>query len=400
MTAVSCAIETPRFEQEWEVLRTGWNAMLARDSAGVEALDFTASFEWALTLWQTHWNTGEVEIVVLREGATIVGILPLYRFGKSVRRIPCRMVAPIWELYSGRTGFLLRTLAPEYLRLMFSTLRTQVRPWDLLSLTVVQGSQYERLFHDMAAAAGLRAKPVENFRSPYIPLQDSWEKHFASLPKKLRSTIRNGEKRLRASGEVAYRECRTPEDAIAFNAAVAQIERDSWKEAAGTSIAANPVHEAFHQCMTVRAAESGAFSGHLLLLNQEPIAYVMGTLYNGVFLDLKESYRNSLREMSPGHALKNFVFPKLIEQKATVYDFMGQCEDYKMKWTDKTYRRTTYLLFNDTIRAKAASWLSGSRSVHASDIKGSAAVSGHPNEESNAASDTSGESHIDGTIRV
>jgi len=33
---------------------------------------------------------------------------------------------------------------------------------------------------------------------------------------------------------------------------------------------------------------------------------------------------------------------------------MGLCEDYKMRWTDKTYSQSTYILYNKTLRATAA----------------------------------------------
>jgi CelD/BcsL family acetyltransferase involved in cellulose biosynthesis len=216
----------------------------------------------------------------------------------------------------------------------------------------------EKLFLEMTAANAFQVRPIEEQHSPFISLQDKWERHFAGLPKKFRATIRNGGKRLRERGELGYRECVGPQAVADFNAAVIEIEKDSWKGPAGTSIASNPVHEAFHRAITERAAENEFFSGHLLLLDQQPIAYVMGMLYNGVFLDLKESYRNTFREMSPGHVLKNFLFARLYERKVLLYDFMGNCEEYKMKWTDRTYCRVTYLFFNKTLRGKAAGWLS------------------------------------------
>jgi CelD/BcsL family acetyltransferase involved in cellulose biosynthesis len=356
MTAGSSRVDVLSSPQEWLTLRSAWNEILALHSSGINDMDVTASFDWTMALWETHWSSGGMEVLVLREGAEIAGILPMHRFRKTIRHIPCRTIAPLTELYCGRTGFLLRLPSLANLEALFAHI--QGRGWDVLSLTLVQGSVYEVLFRKWAAEAGLRVQILARTRSPYFPLQANWEEHFASLPKKLRSTIRNGEKRLRERGEVTYREYRSVEDAIAFNAAALEIERDSWKEAAGTSIAANPVHEAFHTRLTIRAAESGFFSGHILFINAQPIAYVMGLLYNGVFLDLKESYRNTFREMSPGHVLKNFAFTRLYEQQTTVYDFMGACEEYKMKWTDKTYVRVTYLLFNNTLRAQAARWLS------------------------------------------
>jgi len=323
----------------------------------VHDFDVTAGFDWTLTLWRTHLNSGPVEFLVLREGGEITGILPLYRSARRIRAVLCRNIAPISELYCGRTGFLLRTPNHASVDVLFANLLTKVRSWDVLTLTLVRGSSHDRLLRDWTSANGFYLQAVENQDSPFVYLQENWEEHFASLPKKFRSTIRNGEKRLRERGTLTYQECCSPRDAESFNAAVFDIEKDSWKAAARTSIASKPVHEAFHRAMTIRAAESRFFNGHMLLLDGQPIAYVMGLLYNGVFLDLKESYRDSLRESSPGHVLKNFVFARLYERRVKLCDFMGHCEAYKMKWTNTTYSRTTYLLFNKTLRARVAHWL-------------------------------------------
>jgi len=357
MSQGSSIVEVLPALQSWAELRAAWDDCVARQSAGIQDLDITAGIDWAMTLWETHLGAGDIQILILRQGGECAGILPLYRSGKRVRRIPCRNLSQLPEIYAGRAGFLLREPNPEALQQMFTYVRTQIPAWDVLTITLLRGSVHEKLFLELAAANGLATRVIEVQFSPYISLQKDWEQHFASLPKKFRSTIRNGEKRLRERGELSYREYRTPQEAEEFNSAVEEIEQDSWKEAAGTSIASNPVHAAFHRAITIRAAAHGFFSGHLLLHDQHPVAYVMGLLYNGVFLDLKESYRNTFREMSPGHVLKSFLFARLYEQQATLFDFMGRCEEYKMKWTDKTYCRSTYLLFNNTARGTLARWV-------------------------------------------
>ncbi len=353
----SC-VEVLRSYDACQSLRRDWGRILSRQSREIDHLDLTSSFEWAMTLWQSHLHGRDQEVLVLRDGEEITGILPLYRFRKRVHGVPCRSVAPFTELYGGRAAFLLSEPRAQYLEALVEHVHKRLPSWDTLVVTVLEGSSYQQLLLDLARHKGWPSVVLAKERSPYIPLQETWERHFASLPKKLRSTMRNGEKRLRDRGELTYRECRSSDEVREFIAAVQAIELDSWKAVAGTAIASNPVHESFHCTLALRMAENGWFSGHLLLLDNQPVAYVMGLLHNGVFLDLKESYRASYREMSPGHVLKSFVFSRLYERGTRLYDFMGRCEEYKMKWTDKTYCRSTYLLFNQTCRGRAAFWLS------------------------------------------
>ncbi len=355
-TQLSSHVQSLRSYEDCQQLRSEWDALVATHSGEINSLDPTSGFDWAMALWQSHLKAQDQDVLVFRQGDDVAGILPLYRFQKKVRGIPCRSVAPFTELYGGRTGFLLKDLSIENLDALLTHARDHLQSWDTLILTVVEGSDFEELLLNLVPKKGWHHQVLNKERSPFIPFLDTWENHFASLPKKLRSTMRNGEKRLRERGELTYKECRTLDEVQEFNAAVAAIERESWKAEAGTSIASNPVHDSFHRDLALRAAASGYFSGHLLFLNGEPLAYIMGLLQQSVFLDLKESYRAAFREMSPGHVLKSFAFARLYEHGTRLYDFMGKCEEYKLKWTDKIYCRSTYLVFTNSWRSTIARW--------------------------------------------
>jgi CelD/BcsL family acetyltransferase involved in cellulose biosynthesis len=335
-------------------LRDPWNQIVAARSGEILQLDVTCSFEWAMTLWRNHLGKKEQRVLVLEADGEIAGVLPLYQFRKQVHGLPCRAIAPLTELYSGRCGFILRDLGSGQFEALFGAICEAEKNWDVFQFSLVEGSEQHRQFFTWQRKSGLACEEIARQTSPYIVLQESWEQHFASLPKKFRSTIRNGDKRMRERGRLEYREFRQNADIDFFAAAMLEIERDSWKETAGSSLTANRLQETFHTEFLKSALQAGWLSGHLLLLDGEPVAYIYGLLYYGIFSDLKESYKNRYREMSPSHVLKAFAFESLYAHRARLYDFMGVCEDYKMKWTDKTYSRTTYLLYNRTARGWAA----------------------------------------------
>jgi len=359
--------------EECASLRTAWNEIVAAQSTDISHLDVTCSFEWTMTLWRNHLEKKPQKVLVLESDGEVSAILPLHQFRKQIHGLPCRVVAPFTELYSGRAGFLLREPHGTQFGALFAALNDAVKDWDAFQFTLVENSLQQQEFLAWQRDTSAACEEINKQTSPYIVLQENWEQHFASLPKKFRSTIRNGEKRMRERGQLEYREFRQDSDLDFFSAAALEIERDSWKEAAGTSLTANRLQEAFHTDLLKSAAQNGWLSGHLLLLDGEPVAYVHGLLYNGIFLDLKESYKSRYREMSPGHVLKAFAFESLYAHRARIYDFMGACEDYKMKWTDKTYSRVTYLLYSRTARAWAArrvGRLKGSAEVSAAELEG------------------------------
>jgi CelD/BcsL family acetyltransferase involved in cellulose biosynthesis len=358
--------------EECAALRVAWNEILAAQSSDISQLDVTCSFEWAMTLWRNHLEKKPQKVLVLESDGEVSAILPLHQFRKQIHGLPCRVIAPFTELYSGRSGFLLREPHRAQFAALFGALNDAAKDWDAFQFTLVENSLQHQEFLAWQRDIGAACEEVARHTSPYIVLQENWQQHFASLPKKFRSTIRNGEKRMRERGRLEYREFRDASDLDFFSAAALEIERDSWKEAAGTSLTANRVQEAFHTDLLKSAAQNGLLSGHLLLLDGEPVAYVHGLLYNGIFSDLKESYKSRYREMSPGHVLKAFAFESLYGHRARVHDFMGACEDYKMKWTDKTYSRVSYLLYNKTARAWAArrvGRLKGSSEISAAELE-------------------------------
>jgi CelD/BcsL family acetyltransferase involved in cellulose biosynthesis len=338
----------------WADLRKPWNEIVAKQSGEILQLDVTCTFEWAMTLWRNHLEGQNQQVLVLGSGAEINAILPLYKFRKQVHGLPCRAIAPWTEQYSGRCGFLLRETSCEHFGLAIEAVNAAAKDWDVFQFALMDGSLQSQEFFSWQKDSGFNCEEIAKQTSPYITLQQDWQQQFASLPKKFRSTIRNGEKRMREHGRLEYREIHNVAHTGSFAAAMLEIERDSWKEAAGTSLTTNQLQERFHTDLLQSAAQSGWLSGHLLLLDGEPIAYVYGLLYNGIFSDLKESYKSRYREMSPSHVLKAFVFESLYAHKARLYDFMGVCEEYKMKWTDQTYSRTSYLLYNSTARAWTA----------------------------------------------
>jgi CelD/BcsL family acetyltransferase involved in cellulose biosynthesis len=340
--------------EHWASLRQPWNDLVAKQSGEISQLDVTCTFEWAMTLWRNHLGSQEQQVLVLKSGAEINAILPLYRFRKQVHGLPCRVIAPWTEHYSGRCGFLLREPSCGQLGLAMEALIATTKDWDVFQFALIDGSLQDQEFSAWQAQSGMICERIGTQVSPYVALTTDWQQHLSSLPPKLRSKMRNGEKRMRERGHLEYQEFRENADTDFFANAMFEIERGSWKEAAGTSLTTNRLQETFHRDFLKTAVQSGWLCGHLLLLDREPIAYVYGLLYHGIFTGLKESFKTSYREMSPGHVLRTFIFQSLYAHNSRFYDFMGRCDEHKMRWTANTYSRSTYLLYNRTTRAWVA----------------------------------------------
>ena len=335
-------------------IRDAWNSIVSGQNQDILQLDATSSFEWTEALWRSHLESQNQLVLLLEKQSNIAGIFPLSVSKCHVHWIPCRKIAFISEIHSGRCGFLLREKSLGDLAAFVHYLFEQLPAWDVFSFTLVDDSQSADLILELVKQYGYRLEKIHSQESPFIVLAGTWQDYFASLPKKFRWLLRDAEKKLKASGQLRYTEYCKGSDFDRFLAAMFEIEQKSWKEGQGASITANEYQRKFYTTLTTIAAEQGLLSCHLLELDREPIAYIYGLLLNGVFSDLKESYSLTYQSMSPGHALKLFALERLYERGARLYDYMGVCEPYKMRWTDKTYVRSTYIIYNKTLSGVAA----------------------------------------------
>jgi CelD/BcsL family acetyltransferase involved in cellulose biosynthesis len=257
------------------------------------------------------------------------------------------------EAHAGRSGLLVRNNDAALVETLLRHVQTDLDPWDIFTFSVVEGSPSHTAVVQAAHSIPFRLRCIATGESPFIALESSWGAMLSALPKKLRWTIRKSEKDLSSKGRLQYEPADAPASTRSLLDTIYAIERQSWKEQSGTSITAHDAQQDFYEALVPIAADAGILSAHILRLDDQPIAYILGLVgEDGVFLDLKESFDSTYSELSPGHVLKRFAIEALISRGIAVYDFMGVCEPYKMRWTDRTYRRLTLAIFGRSLRGR------------------------------------------------
>jgi CelD/BcsL family acetyltransferase involved in cellulose biosynthesis len=225
--------------------------------------------------------------------------------------------------------------------------------WDVFSLSVVAGSDTEKLLLQTATENTCVYRKVSEFPIPYIDLSKPWTEYFDGLRKKFRYTIRSGDKQLRSLGELKSVTFTDPASCEEYLRHVYTIERNSWKEDRRTSITSNPTQSEFHKKLAFLAATDRLLRGYVLFLNGQPIAHIFGLRVGQTFFDLKESYNEAYGENSPGAVLKAHAIQDLISENVRFWDFVGPAEFHKLRWTSLTYVQRTYSVFSR--RAKGRS---------------------------------------------
>lgn len=332
-------------------LRADWDRILGTCSRTVQGPDATCSWTWAEALRRTLLKETELQLLIVSADSQNVAIVPTYRQVAKAFPLDKRELRVITEVHAGRRGLLVAHDNPDIVEFVLGRLCADIPAWDVALLGAVRNSPSYAAIEEAARRTGFRMRSIAVQRSPYIELATSWDKMIATLPKKTRWTIRKSERELASKGSLTYERISEPALVDSLLASIFEIERNSWKQEAGSSMIVQSRQQMFYETLAKLAAENGMLSAHMLRLSSQPIAYILGiTSADGVFLDLKESFDANFAEYSPGHVLKRFALESLIASGIRVYDFMGRCEAYKMRWTDKTYQCDTIALYRPTVR--------------------------------------------------
>lgn len=347
---------TSNVHTRWETLSevaSDWDGLLRSCQNGVSGPDVTCSSAWARALAQSHLKTADVFGLSLSSESGRQAVLPLFRTCEQGSLLPRREIRAMTEAHAGRSGFLVRHNEVALVETLLRHVQTDLDPWDIFTFSVVEGSPSHTAVVQAAHNIPFRLRCIATRESPFIALESSWGAMLSALPKKFRWTIRKSEKDLSSKGRLQYERADAPASTRSLLDTIYAIERRSWKEQSGTSITAHDAQQAFYEALVPIAADAGILSAHVLRLDDQPIAYILGLVgEDGVFLDLKESFDLTYSELSPGHVLKRFAIEALIARGVTLYDFMGMCEPYKMRWTDRTYRRLTLAMFGRSFRGR------------------------------------------------
>ncbi len=331
-------------------LPAAWNALLGADHVARGA-DATASFEWHASLLDAFLGDASARLLLAYDDDGLAGVLPLCRMKGGSGRLA------VWsELYCGRSRLVLHEPADDTLRQLVAQIDRHFPDWRCLELTLSDGNDECALLQRALGehCLAIVGEPLEP--SPFITLPEHFDDYFKTLKGNFRTEVGRGMRRLGEQGRVERRLFTGSGDVAELWQAVCTIERQSWKEPAGTSITTNPVQARFYEALLPRAAVAGQLFSTVLYLDGRPIAHQLCLRRDATGAILKMSYVEDLKRHYPATVLLVGYIRDMIENGLRFLDFMGLCDDFKMRWTDETYGRTRYLLYRRSLAGRLAYW--------------------------------------------
>jgi CelD/BcsL family acetyltransferase involved in cellulose biosynthesis len=319
-------LDPKRFDAEKQPLGAivsprGWDALAER----VGAPPFLHR-GW-VEAWARAFSRDEIQMVEARRSGELVAVMPMLRRGSRLRP-PANWHTPLFGPVAADAAAL-----DELFGELFDS------GWASVELNLLAGSELETVC-DAACGRGRRVLHRTVARSPFIPLDGSFEDYEGDLSRNRRKALRRHRKRLTGEGRVRFEVHAGGRDLDRLLEQVFAVEAAGWKGERGTAIASRNETRSFYTDVARWAADNGWLRLAFLCLDERPIACDFAILHDGVWYSLKAGFDEEFRSYGPGALLLRDEIAHCYEQPdVTRVELLGHEDQFKASWaTDSTDR--------------------------------------------------------------
>lgn len=316
---------SPGLADEWDALADRIGGMAWVRPGWIEA-------------WHASFGAGaRLRVLTARRSHELVGALPLLDRGAVVRS-PTNWHTPEFEILGE---------APARAALAGHVIsRRRPRRFEL-AFAAAEGAGLEEC-HAAARTAGSRVIERELERSPYVPMQESWEAFERTRdPRKLKDLDRRF-RRLGERGEVELEVHDGSSDLDALLEEVLRLEGSGWKTEQKTAIASRPETLAFYTAVARWASARGQLRLLFLTVGGRRIAAELMIADGRSWYDLKGGYEAGERQYSPGKQIARLAIRRLHEEGLETLELLGDEEPWKLEFTDVVRSRRLLQVFAPT----------------------------------------------------
>lgn len=332
-----------------EGLRGAWEAAQARSAPD----NVFATFEWALAWWR-HFGAGRrLRVLVLRDGASAPGILPLWEGPLWRRWAPFRKIQLLGTGLSDRLDLLLSDdPAGGAERALRHLLARPVR-WDLLDLReMAEGSPAVEAIRTAATRLGLECEVSVDSESPYLPIESDWETFLTTrFGTKSRKMLRQKARRLEAEAKAVFTVFSATLDSSLLLSRLAAMPQDGkYQGVSRRSIFGPGAKRAFFEEITRRFSSRGWLHVWVLELAGQVAAFHFSFLYAGKCFDYFTGFHRDYSKLSPGAVLSARVIEDCFRNGIRELDFLRGTEPWKAVWTDRRRQNLRVRVYRPGLR--------------------------------------------------
>ncbi len=332
--------------QALSALREQWQALFRL----TKATPFL-SWEWMSTWQRWFGQNGKPRLLCVREGSTLVGLLPLYQAEGPVRRLSF-----LGEDYVGADyldALVLPGREQEAADALFRHLAKDAS-FDLLDLKGLAEDSFSlsSLIWHFGAEAKFGYQQTLRDICPKLVLQGDWDEILSRS--KRADNYRRRLRQLRALTGLERHVITEPELAAeAFDRFLALHER-RWAAQGGSEAMWHPAVKGFHRDVVVQLARTGLLRFEELWVEGACRASIYGLDDGHRFCFYQTGYDPSWSRHSVGLVCLGLSIEDAVKRGVKLYNFLRGAERYKFDWASETRNTMAVRVTNNRLLVR---WL-------------------------------------------
>lgn len=226
-------------------------------------------------------------------------------------------------------------------------------------------SQLDSLFFARPPQSARDARTLTHIQTGYIDLPATYAEYIESRPRKKRNQVAKRIEKAEADiGPVHLTVHGDAEEAAGLVGAFADMESAGWKAKAGSAITRGGDQEKFYTEVLQHFGRIGQLKIFQLHFGEKRAAMQLAVHAEGCLYLLKSSYDESLKDYSPGVALKQYLIEQLYNESTPFHrvEFYGRVIEPHRTWITGSreifhaniYRAPVLARIHDAMRAKSA----------------------------------------------
>ncbi len=336
---VSEGPDIARFEDDWERL------------FAFPGNEPSTSFEWTRAMLRHHLSPGDrVFILGVTRASETLALVPLVARSMKVYGCPVRLLCPISDAYNTHSDILSSSLDATSVQALLAALFDLPVPWDVFRMSnVLEEHALVKHFADASPRAAPSGLLRESYASYYLDLPASYDEYLAARSAKFRNHLKRTERKIHGANTVALHEFTGVDEVDHAYEMLLRIERHSWKHAHGTAITAVPRQVGFYRDLCRGAAARGRLDLQVMLFGDQPVAYNLGYVRDGIYFYLKTSFVEAWKPLGVAAYLRACLIRSLIERRLRRMDFPAAPYEWERQWTETVRWHKTLTLYRPTL---------------------------------------------------
>ena len=327
-----------RDTKSFEELKSSWGKLLCNSSVQSTFL----TWEWLFAWWQVNNDNKALWLITAWRGEELVGIAPLML---EKRNILIRVLTNIGTPQSDVAGFIHTSEDTDAIKSMTQYLVLNKKNWDILELNEFPGAWVEQPEFNQSFDGNAFWTLKDHNQHFYIQLDhDNWEKYSERLARKFRYNLRRALRLAEEIGPVELKHYQGNQVSWDIFKTIVEINRYAHYPRLYNSPSEQKLIKELIEQM---ALNQNYFEVYILSVNNKPIAYEYGFVYQDRFEDWRSGFDTHLPpNVSIGKVLAMKVTQACISGKYKEIDFLRGDEAYKQDWVPSSREFSRVRIFN------------------------------------------------------